>query len=538
MKISQRGLQLLTALLFTAATPLWAGSVTPSASQGGVSWQINTPNGGGTLRVSAPDGSVFERPFASGESPSYVSPQGVLPDGQYSYEIITAAVASATSQDVIEGYSAPSSKESGGFRVLNGTVLIRGSAVEAKSAAAKNPPSPDVTNVDDTLNITGLNVRINFNDDSVTGAGNPDRNWQIRINELSGGTANFFGIVDQGADTTGGETGTIPFRIDAGAPTDSMHVSSGGRLGIGTAVPATNLHIATDVNPTIRLDQTNAGIPRIWDITANSSTGFRIRDITAGTVPITIESVTGNVGLGTQSPAGSFHLNKAGNQLSIFQSSDNMAVQFRLQTNSTNRRFVALNSAGTQQSQLVFNDNGAFDFLGGTASDVRMTLIASGNVGIGTTAPTQKLSVNGTAGKPGGGSWSTFSDERLKDIKGDYQPGLEAVLKLHPIRYEYKKDNAIGIVSEGEHIGFGAAAVQKIIPEAVTKTADGYLMVDNDPILWTMLNAIKEQNKMLQQQTAEIAELKGQLQRLQAEVVLNAGAKKSSDKGQLARAHR
>jgi len=34
-------------------------------------------------------------------------------------------------------------------------------------------------------------------------------------------------------------------------------------------------------------------------------------------------------------------------------------------------------------------------------------------------------------------------------------------------------------------------------------------MVNNDPILWTMLNAIKEQQK-------EIAELKGQVRRLQA----------------------
>ena len=67
-------------------------------------------------------------------------------------------------------------------------------------------------------------------------------------------------------------------------------------------------------------------------------------------------------------------------------------------------------------------------------------------------------------------------------------------MKLQPIRYEYKADNAEGIVSEGEHIGFGAAAVSKVIPEAVTRNSDGYLMIDNDPILWTMLNAIKEQN--------------------------------------------
>ena len=61
----------------------------------------------------------------------------------------------------------------------------------------------------------------------------------------------------------------------------------------------------------------------------------------------------------------------------------------------------------------------------------------------------------------------------------------------------------------GEQIGFGAQALQKIIPEAVTSTSTGYLQVNNDPIIWTMLNAIKEQQK-------EIEQLKGQIQKLRA----------------------
>ena len=82
-------------------------------------------------------------------------------------------------------------------------------------------------------------------------------------------------------------------------------------------------------------------------------------------------------------------------------------------------------------------------------------------------------------------------------------------MQLQPIRYEYLKNNALGLKSEGEHIGFGAQTVQKIIPEAVTKNSEGYLMVNGDPILWTMLNAIKEQQK-------EIEDLRGQIKRLRA----------------------
>ena len=82
-------------------------------------------------------------------------------------------------------------------------------------------------------------------------------------------------------------------------------------------------------------------------------------------------------------------------------------------------------------------------------------------------------------------------------------------MRLQPIRYEYKADNALGIKSTGEHVGFGAHAVRQVIPEAVTEDDQGYLLVNNDPILWTMLNAIKEQQQ-------EIAQLKGELRQLRA----------------------
>ena len=71
-------------------------------------------------------------------------------------------------------------------------------------------------------------------------------------------------------------------------------------------------------------------------------------------------------------------------------------------------------------------------------------------------------------------------------------------MRLQPIRYEYKPNNALEIKTEGENIGFSAQAVQKIIPEAVVKDSRGYLLVNNDPIMWTMLNAIKEQQQQIE----------------------------------------
>jgi hypothetical protein len=65
----------------------------------------------------------------------------------------------------------------------------------------------------------------------------------------------------------------------------------------------------------------------------------------------------------------------------------------------------------------------------------------------------------------------------------------------------------------GEQIGFGAQALQKVIPEAVSANASGYLMVNNDPILWTMLNAIKEQQQQIQELKQEVRRLRASSRR-------------------------
>jgi hypothetical protein len=81
-------------------------------------------------------------------------------------------------------------------------------------------------------------------------------------------------------------------------------------------------------------------------------------------------------------------------------------------------------------------------------------------------------------------------------------------MQLQPLRYEYKRNNAAGINPNGEHVGFGAQAVQRVIPEAVTANGNGYLQINNDPILWTMLNAIKEQQQQIEQLKTEVRRLR------------------------------
>ena len=367
----------------------------------------------------------------------------------------------------------------------------------------------------DTIRMKENNTRLQFNDTS-SAAGFATNNWQIRANSSASGGASFLAFVDQGASGTS-ETGTIVLEVDAGAPANSVRVSSTGRVGFRTATPVLDVHTNTNNTPAMRLEQNSSGgfTAQTWDIAGNEA-NFFIRDVTAGSrLPFRIRpgaptssldiSATGDIGIGTQSPAKKVHIFGTNSQVFVDRPA-NTAANYALinfATNGVQKFFFGLNAdSDPNVDKLSFFDS-AFN------PAVPVMTFTGGNVGIGTQAPTDKFVVNGTASKPGGGTWAVFSDERLKKVRGKYNSGLKAVMQLQPLRYEYKSNNALGIKSEGEHIGFAAQAVQQVIPEAVTTNGNGYLMVNNDPIIWTMLNAIKEQQK-------EIVELKRQIRQLRA----------------------
>ena len=81
----------------------------------------------------------------------------------------------------------------------------------------------------------------------------------------------------------------------------------------------------------------------------------------------------------------------------------------------------------------------------------------------------------------------------------------------------------MGIHDAEEHIGLVAQEVQKAIPEAVTENSKGYLLVNNDPIIWAMLNAIKEQQRQIQQQQKQIGAQTQQIREQRRQIRLQQG---------------
>lgn len=128
-------------------------------------------------------------------------------------------------------------------------------------------------------------------------------------------------------------------------------------------------------------------------------------------------------------------------------------------------------------------------------------------LGIGTPADcSNTLRVQGRAAKNGGGSWLAFSDARLKDVLGPFTRGMAELRGLEPVQFRYKK-NLEGRPSGETFVGLIAQDVRPRIPEAVKEDAQGRLLLNAEPVLWTMLNAIKEQQ-------AEIETLEAELERL------------------------
>ena len=164
----------------------------------------------------------------------------------------------------------------------------------------------------DTLRLKENNLRIKFQDTSNS-ASFPTNDWQITANDSANGGQNKFSI----DDIDGGRT---PFTIEASAPSHSLYVDDGGRIGLRTSTPVVEMHMVSGDSPTLRLEQDGSSgfTPQTWDVAGNE-TNFFVRDATNGSrLPFKIRpsaptnsiyvDTNGDIGLGTASPDAGLHV--------------------------------------------------------------------------------------------------------------------------------------------------------------------------------------------------------------------------------------
>ena len=164
------------------------------------------------------------------------------------------------------------------------------------------------------------------------------------------------------------------------------YMSLGETENSATTILGNNIKATDGVNGTVQVS-TSANDGSVW-VALNYSNGITFNRIAAAAIGTQYSenagelmriTTAGNVGIGTTSPASKLHI--AGD------------ANTRLQIDATTTQGIFFTKAGADNGTFRVDTNGNFEFFTKTVNQA-MVLTAAGNVGIGTTSPTYKLSIS------------------------------------------------------------------------------------------------------------------------------------------------
>src|SRR5262249_26172790 len=108
-----------------------------------------------------------------------------------------------------------------------------------------------------------------------------------------------------------------------------------------------------------------------------------------------------------------------------------------------------------------------------------------------------------------GGGCTGCSDARFKRNMRPIVNALEAINRLQPVRFDWRRDEfPKREFSDRHQIGLIAQEVEQIVPEVVFKESDGYYSIDYSKLTPLLIEAIREQQKSIESQARQIASLK------------------------------
>ena len=334
--------------------------------------------------------------------------------------------------------------------------------------------------------------------------------------------------------------GSVPFFGPAGLLSQNngqlFWDNTNNRLGIGTTTPTAALTVTTSAQ--------QSGSLSLFSVA--STTGASLFNILGN----------GNVGIGTTSPL---------SILSIRQNTDsdvNGGIGITRTSGTSTARLI---QGGDDNTYLVNQYAGGKIYFGtgnsslGNFNTWATINGANGNVGIGATSPTTKLTVsatginnhillvngaqnwgigndgssftigNGAGGSygtgvflaNGGQSWNALSDRRYKT---NIEPladanGLDSIMKLNPVTYNLLTPGA----STSTQIGFIAQEVQQVFPLLVVNsgmisstTPDGALGLNYTGLIIPTIKAVQELNTKFEDRTWGLISLAGDIAPLSA----------------------
>ena len=142
-----------------------------------------------------------------------------------------------------------------------------------------------------------------------------------------------------------------------------------------------------------------------------------------------------------------------------------------------------------------------------------MVIDRNGNIGIGDSVPSEKLTVAGNI-KANGTTYT--SDVRFKQNINPITDGLKKALALRGVTYDWNLESypTRGFTKD-KQIGFIAQEVEPIIPEMVSTGRDGYKSIDYSKLGPILIEAIKEQQNQINELKSENAALKTRMSELE-----------------------
>ena len=250
------------------------------------------------------------------------------------------------------------------------------------------------------------------------------------------------GIYSSGADAVAISTGG----------SGRLFVDASGRVGVGTNSPSSLLHINnTSADPQIRITSAAATTGFTID-SVGGSINFNNREnnplafLTNDSERLRI-TAAGLVGIGTSAPGSTLHCN----------STSAADVYLRTSNSAATSGFDVGVSSGA--IAYVFNRNNT-DLRFGTNGAERVTISAGGNVGIGTTSPSSKLSIQvSPAGSGSDGIFLTDGTRVLQLIQTGSSYSYNGVGANENLIYA--SQNPLSLLADGQPIKFCAGTSEK-----------------------------------------------------------------------------
>jgi Chaperone of endosialidase len=291
------------------------------------------------------------------------------------------------------------------------------------------------------------------------------------------------------------------------------------QTGIGTTAPVNKLEVVTTTadpassgsaaNGNLRLGGISA--VHVLDFGLSSTSTFswiQARNKTYGTNYILgINPLGGYVGIGTSAPTATLTVGNAGG-----------TIPGEITLNPTTNAYEG-GQINFKKSLTGSTADWSIDQYGTTAADARLRIFntsetngmiikENGYIGMGNSTPTVRLQVTGDIIA---NSIAGSSDARFKTNITPIANPLQKVLALRGVHFNWNTSAfPQRMFSDKRTLGFIAQEVEKVLPEIVQteNTTEGYKSVQYDKVVALLVEAMKEQQKQINQLKRELIKLK------------------------------